>query len=45
MDAVVDQDVGRFCILQGPVAFKHSKVVNKPLKEILDNINNENPVG
>ncbi|KAJ3255887.1 3-oxoacyl-[acyl-carrier-protein] synthase [Boothiomyces macroporosus] len=39
LDAVVDQDVGRVCILQGPVAVRHSKVVDEPVKELLDNIN------
>ena len=39
LDAVVDQDVGRVCILQGPVAVKHSIKVDEPVKEILDNIN------
>lgn len=36
--AVVDEDVGRICILQGPVAVTHSTKVNEPVKEILDNI-------
>ncbi|SEI30838.1 YALIA101S01e08768g1_1 [Yarrowia lipolytica] len=36
--AVVDEDVGRICILQGPVAVKHSKIVNEPVKEILDSM-------
>ena len=38
LDAVVDQDVGRTCILQGPVAAKYSKIVDEPVKRILDNI-------
>ncbi|OLL25295.1 Fatty acid synthase subunit beta [Neolecta irregularis DAH-3] len=36
--AVVDQDVGRTCILQGPMAARHSTKVNQPIKEILDDI-------
>ncbi|RDW58716.1 fatty acid synthase subunit beta [Coleophoma cylindrospora] len=40
LEAIVDQDVGRCCILQGPVAVKHTKVINEPIKEILDNIYN-----
>lgn len=38
--AVVDQDVGRTCILQGPMAVKYSKVVDEPIKDILDGIHN-----
>lgn len=38
LEAVVDQDVGRVCILQGPMAAKHSKKVNQPIKEIFDEI-------
>ncbi|KAI9859104.1 MAG: beta subunit of fatty acid synthetase [Vezdaea acicularis] len=38
LEAVVDQDVGRTCILQGPTAAKYSKVVDEPIKEILDGI-------
>ncbi|KAJ2999622.1 3-oxoacyl-[acyl-carrier-protein] synthase [Globomyces sp. JEL0801] len=40
LDSVIDQDVGRVCILQGPVAVRHSKKVNEPIKEILDEVNN-----
>lgn len=36
--AVVDQDVGRTCILQGPVAARYSKVVDEPIGKILDDI-------
>ena len=36
LDAVVDQDIGRTCILQGPVAAKYSKVIDEPIKDILD---------
>ncbi|KAH6714873.1 putative fatty acid synthase subunit beta [Leptodontidium sp. MPI-SDFR-AT-0119] len=39
LDAVVGQDVGRVCILQGPVAVKHSTVIGEPVKQILDSIN------
>ncbi|TIB03399.1 hypothetical protein E3P94_00662 [Wallemia ichthyophaga] len=38
MDAVVDQDPQRVCILQGPVAAKHSTKVNEPIKELLGKI-------
>ena len=38
LDAVVDQDVGRVCILQGPVAVQYSKIVDEPIKDILDGI-------
>lgn len=38
LDAVIDQDVGRTCILQGPMAAKYSKVVDEPIKDILDGI-------
>ncbi|KAF2280045.1 beta subunit of fatty acid synthase [Westerdykella ornata] len=38
LDAVVDQDVGRTCILQGPMAVKYSTKVDEPIKEILDGI-------
>jgi len=38
LEAVVDQDVGKVCILQGPMAAKHSKKVNQPIKEIFDEI-------
>ncbi|RKF77663.1 Fatty acid synthase subunit beta [Golovinomyces cichoracearum] len=40
LEAVIDQDVGRTCILQGPTAVKYSKVVNEPIKEILDGVHN-----
>ncbi|KAK7423083.1 beta subunit of fatty acid synthetase [Neonectria magnoliae] len=36
--AVCGQDVQRVCILQGPVAVKHSTVVDEPVKSILDDI-------
>ena len=38
LDAVVGQDAGRTCILQGPVAAKYAKSTNEPVKEILDGI-------
>ncbi|KAF2086577.1 beta subunit of fatty acid synthase [Saccharata proteae CBS 121410] len=40
LEAVVDQDVGRTCILQGPMAVKYSKVVDEPVKDILDGVHN-----
>lgn len=33
-----DQDPQRVCILQGPVAVKHSKVKDEPIKDLLGNI-------
>lgn len=36
--AVVGEDVGRTCILQGPVAVKYSTEVDLPIKTILDGI-------
>lgn len=38
LEAVVDQDVGRTCILQGPMAVKYSTKVDEPIKEILDGV-------
>ncbi|KAJ2842551.1 fatty acid synthase alpha subunit Lsd1, partial [Coemansia brasiliensis] len=38
VDAVADQDVGRVCILQGPVAVRYATKANEPVKDILDNI-------
>lgn len=40
LEAVIGQDVGRTCILQGPTAVKYSKVVDEPIKDILDGIHN-----
>ncbi|KOS21665.1 Fatty acid synthase subunit beta [Escovopsis weberi] len=40
LDAVIGQDVGRTCILQGPMAAKFSTVLDEPAKDILDNIHN-----
>ncbi|KAJ2724547.1 fatty acid synthase alpha subunit Lsd1 [Coemansia sp. Benny D115] len=38
VDAVAGQDVGRVCILQGPVAVRYSTKANEPVKDILDGI-------
>ncbi|CUA68512.1 fatty acid synthase subunit beta, fungi type [Rhizoctonia solani] len=38
IEAVFDQDPQRVCILQGPVAVKHTKVADEPIKDILDNV-------
>lgn len=38
IEAVFDQDPQRVCILQGPVAVKHSTKKDEPIKEMLDNI-------
>jgi fatty acid synthase subunit beta len=38
LDAVIGQDVGRTCILQGPTAARFSTVIDQPIKEILDGI-------
>ncbi|KAF2209620.1 hypothetical protein CERZMDRAFT_46958 [Cercospora zeae-maydis SCOH1-5] len=38
LEAVVDQDVGRVAILQGPMAVKYSKIVDEPIKDILDGV-------
>ena len=40
LEAVVDQDVGRVAILQGPMAVKYSTKVDEPIKEILDGVHN-----
>lgn len=40
LDAVIGQDVGRTCILQGPTAARYSTVVDEPIKHILDSIHN-----
>lgn len=40
LDAVIGQDVGRTCILQGPTAVKYSKIADEPIKQILDGIHN-----
>ncbi|KAK3078536.1 hypothetical protein LTS18_007263, partial [Coniosporium uncinatum] len=38
LEAVVDQDVGRICILQGPMSVKHSQIIDEPVKDILDGV-------
>lgn len=45
LEAVIDQDVGRTCILHGPVAAKFSHVADEPIKDILDNIHNAHIAG
>ena len=45
LEAVVDQDVGRTCILQGPTAVKYSNTVDEPIKDILDGIHNDHIKG
>ncbi|OCL12674.1 putative fatty acid synthase beta subunit [Glonium stellatum] len=39
IDAVIDKDAGRVCILQGPMAALYSHKVDEPAKAILDHIN------
>ncbi|KAH8682573.1 acyl transferase domain-containing protein [Xylariales sp. PMI_506] len=39
IEAVPGQDVGRVCILHGPVAARYSTVINEPIVTILSNIN------
>ncbi|KAI1261032.1 fatty acid synthase beta subunit dehydratase [Xylariaceae sp. FL1019] len=38
LEAVIDQDVGRTCILQGPMSAKFSTKLDEPIKDILDGI-------
>lgn len=38
IEAVFDQDPQRVCILQGPVAVKHSTVKDEPIGELLGNV-------
>ncbi|KAJ5261466.1 hypothetical protein N7478_012061 [Penicillium angulare] len=38
LEAVVDQDVGRTCILQGPMAARFSNVIDEPVQDILDGV-------
>ncbi|KAF2965242.1 hypothetical protein GQX73_g8322 [Xylaria multiplex] len=38
LEAVIGQDVGRTCILQGPMAAKFSTKLDEPIKDILDGI-------
>ncbi|KAH6719177.1 fatty acid synthase subunit beta dehydratase [Leptodontidium sp. MPI-SDFR-AT-0119] len=36
--SVADEDAGRTCILQGPVAARYSSIVDEPVRQILDDI-------
>ena len=45
LEAVVDQDVGRTCILQGPTAVKYSNTIDEPIKDILDGIHHDHIEG
>ncbi|KAL3426493.1 Fatty acid synthase subunit beta 1 [Phlyctema vagabunda] len=36
--SVVDEDAGRTCILQGPVAARYSLTIDEPIQQILDEI-------
>lgn len=38
LEAVVGQDVGRTCILQGPMAARFSNIIDEPVQSILDGI-------
>lgn len=38
IDAVIDRDAGRVCILHGPVAAQYSRQCDESAKDILDNI-------
>lgn len=38
LEAVVDEDVQRTCILHGPVAAQFTKLVNEPIKSIFDGV-------
>lgn len=38
LEAVVDEDVQRTCILHGPVAAQYTNKVDEPIKDILDHI-------
>jgi fatty acid synthase subunit beta len=38
LEAVVGQDVGRTCILQGPMAAKFSNIIDEPVADILNGI-------
>ena len=40
LEAVIDQDIQRTCIIHGPVAAQYSKQVDEPCKDILDGIAN-----
>ena len=41
IEAVVDQDVGRTAILQGPLAVKYSTKIDEPIQDILDGIHHD----
>ena len=41
LEAVVDRDVQRVAILQGPMAAKYSTKVDEPVKDILDRVAND----
>ncbi|KAL2432422.1 Fatty acid synthase subunit beta [Exophiala dermatitidis] len=41
VEAVIDRDVGRTCILQGPVAARYSSRTDQGIKELLDEIHEE----
>ncbi|KAL5526485.1 FAS2 [Sanghuangporus sanghuang] len=41
IEAVPDQDPQRVCILQGPVAVRHSKMKDEPIADLLGNIVSE----
>ncbi|OGE55204.1 hypothetical protein PENARI_c004G09587 [Penicillium arizonense] len=41
LEAVVGQDVGRVCILHGPVAAKYTQSVDEPVQNILDSIHDK----
>ena len=45
LEAVVDQDVGRTCILQGPTAAKYANTVDEPIKDILEGIHSDHIKG
>ena len=45
LEAVVDQDVGRTCILQGPTAAKYSHTIDEPVKDILEGIHKDHIKG
>ncbi|KAM7218171.1 Acyl transferase domain containing protein [Rhypophila decipiens] len=45
LGAVIGKDVGRTCILQGPMAAKHATKVDEPIKDILDGIHHEHIAG
>ncbi|PVU85583.1 hypothetical protein BB559_006933 [Furculomyces boomerangus] len=39
IEAVMDEDAGRVCVLQGPVSVRYSTEANIPVKKIMDDIN------